>query len=65
MLRPTRSDLFVEYHGMKIRLCCMGCAGKIKSDPAPYLAKLREDAVVAKKIDDAERAYAASSPAGR
>ena len=62
MNKPVRAGLFFEYHGMKIGLCCGGCDRKMQADPSPYLRILREDPDVARKMDTAEAAWAASQP---
>lgn len=62
MNRPVKAGLFVEYHGMKVGLCCPGCDGKFKADPATYLGVLHQDPNVAQKIDAAESAWTAAHP---
>jgi hypothetical protein len=62
MNRPVRPGLFVEYHGMKVGLCCGGCDAKLRADPARYLDVLRQDPAMARRIDAAEAAWAASQP---
>lgn len=56
----AKADSFLEYHGMKVRLCCRGCVAKFYADPATYLAKLRVEPAVAARIDAAEAAWAAA-----
>ncbi len=33
-------DIFVEYKGRKVYLCCAMCEGKFKADPEKYISKL-------------------------
>ncbi len=33
-------DIFVEYKGQKVYLCCAMCEGKFKADPEKYISKL-------------------------
>lgn len=42
MGRPINKDLFVEYEGKKLYVCCKACLEIIKKDPAKY-AKVIED----------------------
>ncbi len=58
----AKDAVFTLYHGMKVHFCCGGCDRKFQADPATYLAKMRSDPAVAKKIDKAEAAWAASHP---
>jgi len=39
-------DLYVEHDGKRIYVCCPGCIGKIKADPAKYITKLEQAGVV-------------------
>jgi len=38
-------DLFVDYNGKRIYVCCEGCIDAVKKDPALYLKKLQEAGV--------------------
>ncbi len=58
----AKDAVSTEYHGMRVHFCCGGCDRKFHADPAGYLAKMRSDAAVAKKIDQAEKAWAAGHP---
>jgi hypothetical protein len=64
--RPVKAGIFVDYHAMRVRLCCKGCVGGFNADPAKSLVWLRQDPAVAQRIDAAEAAWAAShsAPAG-
>jgi YHS domain-containing protein len=35
-------DLYVDYEGKRIYLCCEACIGKVKQNPERYLRKLEE-----------------------
>ncbi len=35
-------NLFVDYKGKRIYVCCAGCLGELKKDPEKYLKKLHE-----------------------
>jgi major membrane immunogen (membrane-anchored lipoprotein) len=37
-------EIFVEYQGHKIYLCCDDCVAKVKADPATYYKKAYPDA---------------------
>ncbi len=58
----SKPAVFTLYHGMKVHFCCAGCDKKFQADPTGYLAKLRADPAVAKKIDEAEAAWSADKP---
>ncbi len=63
-LCPVTGDVsdpavFVVYHDMKVRFCCPSCDLDFGSDPVRYLHALRVDSAVARKIDEAEAAWAA------
>ena len=38
--KPVDKDVSIEEKGKKVFLCCKGCVGKYKKDPAAYSAKL-------------------------
>ena len=40
---------YVDVDGVRIYVCCPGCIGKIKADPAAYIAKLKAAGVELKK----------------
>lgn len=60
--KPT---VFVDYHGMRVHFCCRMCPPKFNAKPQEYLKSLRSDPATAKRIDDAEAAWAAAHPDGR
>lgn len=62
MGKPARATIVGVWHGMKVRYCCKGCDGKFQADPAKYLALLKQDPAVAKRIEDAEARWAAAHP---
>ena len=37
---------YVDHDGKRIYVCCAGCIGKIKAEPAKYIAKLEQAGVV-------------------
>jgi YHS domain-containing protein len=39
---PINKDLFVDYQGKRIYVCCAGCIDEVKKDPAKYIEKLRK-----------------------
>lgn len=41
--------LYVDAKGHRIYLCCGGCIGKVKADPAKYLAKIKANGETAYK----------------
>jgi hypothetical protein len=55
----AKPAIFTVHHGMKVHFCCSGCDAKFRADPDHYLRVLRTDPDVAKKVDEAEVAWAA------
>jgi YHS domain-containing protein len=41
---------YVDHDGKRIYMCCPGCAGKLKADPAKYIKKLEDAGVTLTKI---------------
>ena len=58
--RPVKAGIYVDYHAMRVRLCCKGCIGGFNADPAKSLTWLRQDPAVAARIDAAEAVWAAN-----
>lgn len=56
--------LYVDANGKRIYVCCQGCIGTVKSDPAKYIKELEADGIA---VDDTPAAAAAAEPdpAGR
>ena len=46
---------YVDVKGKRLYVCCPGCSGKIKADPAPYIRKLEQAGIV---LDTPTRAMA-------
>lgn len=42
MGNPINKDLYVDYKGKRIYVCCGGCIDPIKNDPEKYLKKLSD-----------------------
>lgn len=43
--------LFVDYEGKRIYVCCDGCIGKIKKDPAKYVKQLEAEGITLDKAE--------------
>jgi YHS domain-containing protein len=39
------TDQYVDHDGKRIYVCCAGCIGAIKADPAKYVEKLKKDGI--------------------
>ena len=48
----VNTNLFVDAEGKRIYVCCKGCLGDLKSDPAKYIAQLEAKGV---KLDVAPK----------
>jgi YHS domain-containing protein len=58
---PAKATVTETWKGMKVHFCCTHCAAKFKASPDQYVSALRDDPVVAKRMD-AVTAGAASAP---
>ena len=56
---PINKKLFVDANGYRIYVCCEGCIGKVKADPAKYIEKIKASGEVPEKLpvkaDDANK----------
>jgi len=48
------TNLFVDVQGKRIYVCCAGCFGPIKKDPAKFIAKMEKEGVTLEKAPVAE-----------
>jgi hypothetical protein len=46
---PVNAKLFVDHDGKRIYVCCKGCIGDVKKDPAKYIAKLEKEGITLDK----------------
>ena len=49
--RAVNRDLFVDYQGQRIYVCCGGCVRQVRADPEKYLEKLTDAGIEIEKID--------------
>lgn len=45
----VKKDLFVDYAGKRIYVCCTGCIATVRQDPAKYVKQLEAQGVVLDK----------------
>ncbi|MBN2713896.1 MAG: hypothetical protein JXR97_15870 [Planctomycetes bacterium] len=57
---PINKDLFVEYKGKKIYVCCEGCINVVKKDPEKYAKKVAEE-IAKNKTEEAKKDKAEKS----
>ena len=50
MNEPIDKDLYVDYDGKRIYVCCYGCLDTVKADPAKYVKQLESEGVVLEKV---------------
>lgn len=43
-------NLYYDYKGKRIYVCCSGCVESLKNDPEKYIAKLEKSGVIIEKI---------------
>ena len=46
---PVNKSLYVDAEGYRIYVCCGGCLGAVKADPAKYIAQLQAEGVELEK----------------
>lgn len=47
----VNTNLFVDFEGKRIYVCCKGCLPDVKKDPAKYIAKLEKDGFTLDKAE--------------
>lgn len=50
-----RNSPFVDAGGYRIYVCCGGCVGAVKSDPAKYIAQLKAEGVELENAPEAPK----------
>lgn len=50
----VNTNLFVDYDGSRVYLCCTGCPAEFKKTPAKYVAKLEKDGVTLDRAPTAD-----------
>jgi YHS domain-containing protein len=53
MKRPINKDLFVEYKGRRLYVCCKSCLGAVKANPEKYADEIAKQ--VAERKEKAEK----------
>ncbi len=51
----STNSLHVDAEGYRIYVCCGGCVGAVKSDPAKYIAQLQAEGVELEKAPEAPK----------
>lgn len=49
MGNEINKKLYVDFQGKRIYVCCKGCIGEVKKDPAKYIAQLEKEGVTLDK----------------
>ena len=52
----STNSLYVDADGYRIYVCCGGCVGAVKADPAKYVAQLKAEGVELEKAPEAPKA---------
>lgn len=56
--------LYIDHDGKRIYVCCGGCIGAVKKDPAKYIKKLEAEGVTIEVVPaDTNAVKAATAPA--
>ncbi len=53
MNAPINRNLYVDHDGKRIYVCCRGCLGAVKADPAKYIKQLEDRGVTLEKVPSA------------
>ena len=53
---PVNKSLYVDAEGYRIYVCCGGCVGAVKADPAKYVAQMQAEGVELEKTPEAPKA---------
>ncbi len=49
----VNTKLFVDHDGKRIYVCCKGCIGAVKKDPAKYISQLEKEGITLDKVPEA------------
>ncbi|MGD9781212.1 MAG: hypothetical protein AB7V14_03565 [Kiritimatiellia bacterium] len=52
----STNSRYVDAEGYRIYVCCGGCVGAVKADPAKYVAQLKAEGVELEKAPEAPKA---------
>ena len=52
---PVNKSLYVDADGYRIYVCCGGCVGAVKANPAKYVAELKAEGVDLAKAPEAPK----------
>ncbi|HAL92632.1 MAG TPA: hypothetical protein DCM68_06375 [Verrucomicrobia bacterium] len=52
---PVNKSLYVDAEGYRIYVCCGGCVGAVKADPAKYIAQMKAEGVELEKAPEAAK----------
>lgn len=52
---PVNKSLHVDAEGYRIYVCCGGCVGAVKANPAKYVAELKAEGVELEKAPEAPK----------
>lgn len=50
--RIINKNLFVDYQGFRIYVCCIPCVKAVGKDPEKYLRKLREQGIAVERVKE-------------
>ena len=53
---PVSKSLYVDAEDYRIYVCCGGCVGAVKADPAKYIAQMKAEGVELEKAPEAPKA---------
>ncbi len=46
---PVNKSLYVDAEGYRIYVCCGGCVGAVKADPAKYIEQMKAEGIELEK----------------
>jgi len=57
MGNAIKKDIYVDYQGKRIYMCCPGCKGKFNEDPEKFIKKMQDQGITLSDVpadDDAD-----------
>jgi YHS domain-containing protein len=50
MKSPIDRELFVDFEGKRVYVCCSTCLAAVRKDPAKYVKQLEDEGIVLEKV---------------
>ncbi|MCL4503592.1 MAG: YHS domain-containing protein [Deltaproteobacteria bacterium] len=50
----VNKQIYVDYQGKRVYLCCQGCEAQFKKDPEKFMKKIQEQGITLEKCPEAK-----------